>query len=80
VQVFAPGFRNPFSLVRTRAGGLYAWDNGANAGWGDIPVGAGPGGQCTNAVAEPGVHQNDSLHLISGQGYYAGHPNPTRET
>ena len=78
VQVFAPGFRNPFSLVRTRAGRLYAWDNGSNAGWGDIPVGAGPDGQCTNAVNEPGVDQSDSLHLISGQGYYAGHPNPTR--
>jgi glucose/arabinose dehydrogenase len=78
VQVFAPGFRNPYSLVLTRAGRLYAWDEGSNAGEGDIPVGAGPSGQCTNAVNEPGVTQNDSLHLISGQGYYAGHPNPTR--
>jgi hypothetical protein len=78
VQVFAPGFRNPYSLVRTRAGHLYAWDEGSNAGEGDIPVGAGPSGQCTNAVNEPGVTQSDSLHLISGQGYYAGHPNPTR--
>ena len=50
VQVYAPGFRNPFSLVRTRAGQLYAWDNGSNAGWGDVPVGAGPGGT---------VHQRD---------------------
>jgi isoquinoline 1-oxidoreductase beta subunit len=33
VQVFAPGFRNPFSLVRTRAGRLYAWDNGPNASY-----------------------------------------------
>ncbi|MDQ1433227.1 MAG: hypothetical protein QOF59_43, partial [Actinomycetota bacterium] len=78
VQVYAPGFRNPFSLVRTRIGSLYAWDNGANAGWGDIPIGAGPTGQCSNATNEPGVHQNDSLHRITGQGYYAGHPNPTR--
>jgi hypothetical protein len=77
VQVFAPGFRNPFSLVRTRAGQLYAWDNGSNAGWGDVPVGAGPGGHCTNAIAEPGIDLNDSLHHISA-GYYAGHPNPTR--
>ncbi|MDQ1380229.1 MAG: hypothetical protein QOJ71_948, partial [Actinomycetota bacterium] len=78
VQVYAPGFRNPFSLVRTRGGSLYAWDNGSNAGWGDIPIGAGPNGQCSNATNEPGVHLNDSLHRITGQGYYAGHPNPTR--
>jgi hypothetical protein len=78
VQVYSPGYRNPFSLVRTRTGSLYAWDNGANAGWGDIPIGAGPTGQCSNASNEPGVHLNDSLHRITGQGYYAGHPNPTR--
>ena len=78
VQVFAPGFRNPYSLVRTRAGRLYAWDNASNPGEGDIPIGAGPSGQCTNAINEPGVFQNDSLHLISGLGYYAGHANPTR--
>jgi len=78
VQVFAPGFRNPFSLVRTRAGRLYAWDNGANAGWGDVPAGAGPAGLCTNAIEEPGIDLSDSLHHISGPGYYAGHPNPTR--
>jgi hypothetical protein len=78
VQVFAPGFRNPYSLVRTRAGLLYAWDNGSNPGEGDIPIGNGPNGKCTNAVHEPGVFQNDSLHLITGKGYYAGHANPTR--
>jgi outer membrane protein assembly factor BamB len=78
VQVYAPGFRNPFSLVKTRAGKLFAIDNGANAGWGDIPVNAGPAGVCTNDVQEPGVHEADSLHLITGAGYYAGHANPTR--
>ena len=78
VQVYAPGFRNPFSLERTRAGQLYAWDNGSNAGWGDVPVGAGPSGVCTNAIAEPGIDLSDSLHHITGPGYYAGHPNPTR--
>ena len=78
VQVHAPGFRNPFGLVRTRAGRLYVVDNGSNAGWGDVPAGAGAGGRCTNARREPGVSQPDSLHLVTGPGYYAGHPNPTR--
>jgi hypothetical protein len=29
-------------------------------------------------VHEPGVTYEDSLHFITGPGYYAGHPNPTR--
>ncbi len=78
VQVYAPGFRNPFSLVRTDAGRLYSADNGSNAGWGDIPIGAGPGGTCTNAPHDPGSSQVDSLHLIARAGYYGGHANPTR--
>lgn len=77
VQIYAPGFRNPFAMVKTRAGKLYAIDNGPNAGWGDIPINAGTHGQCTNAVNEPGVHDNDSLHLVTN-GYYGGHANPTR--
>ncbi len=78
VQVYSPGYRNPYAMVRSRLGKLYVVDNGSNAGWGDVPVGAGPGGTCTNAVNEPGVSQNDSLHLVTGPGYYGGHANPTR--
>lgn len=78
VQVYAPGFRNPFAVVRTRAGHLFAIDNGPNAGWGNVPVGEGPAGNCTNAVSEPGVKTVDSVHLVDQAGYYGGHPNPTR--
>ena len=78
VQVYAPGFRNPYDIVITRAGKMYTVDNGANAGWGDIPIGNGPGGTCTNGTREPGVSDPDALHLITGAGYYGGHPNPTR--
>jgi outer membrane protein assembly factor BamB len=78
VQVYSPGYRNPFSLVLTRAGKLYTVDNGSNSGWGDVPIGAGPGGTCTNAPHEPGTDDDDSLHWISAKGYYGGHPNPTR--
>ena len=78
VQVYAPGFRNPYDIVITRAGRMYTADNGANAGWGDIPIGNGPSGTCTNGTSEPGVTDLDSLHLITGAGYYGGQPNPTR--
>src|SRR5829696_4137430 len=78
VQVYAPGFRNPYDLVIAKSGKMYTIDNGGNAGWGDIPVGEGPGGTCTNQPNEPGQTKQDNFHLISGQGYYGGHPNPTR--
>jgi hypothetical protein len=77
VQVYAPGFRNPFALVRTRAGKLITVDNGPNAGWGNVPLKEGPAGNCTNATRDSGVHEDDSIHLLQ-PGYYGGHPNPTR--
>ena len=77
-QVYAPGFRNPYDVVLTRAGKLFTIDNGHDAGFGGPPVGAGPGGTCTNAVNEGGTHDDDSVQLITGPGYYGGHANPTR--
>lgn len=78
VQVYAPGFRNPYDLVITESGRMYTIDNGGNAGWGDMPIGAGPGGKCTNEPNEVGTTSPDGLHFVSGPGYYGGHPNPTR--
>jgi PA14 domain-containing protein/Big-like domain-containing protein/malectin (di-glucose binding ER protein)/ASPM-SPD-2-Hydin domain-containing protein len=78
VQVYAPGFRNPYDLVRTTNGRMYTIDNGSNAGWGDVPINEGPAGNCTNQVHEPGTTDPDTMHLISSAGYYGGHPNPTR--
>lgn len=72
VQVYAPGFRNPYDVVAMTNGKMYSWDNGPNSGWGGTP------GNCFNARVEPGITQHDALHLIPGPGYYAGHPNPTR--
>ncbi|HEX3599224.1 MAG TPA: hypothetical protein VHU84_03725, partial [Lacipirellulaceae bacterium] len=77
VQVYSPGFRNPYDLVITSNGRMYAVDNGANAGWGDVPI-LDANGNATNQVHEPGGTTLDSLHFITGAGYYAGHPNPTR--
>ena len=78
VQVYAPGFRNPYDVVITASGRMYSIDNGANGGWGDIPVGEGPLDICTNEINEPGSTYPDSLHYVSAPGYYGGHPNPTR--
>ena len=78
VQVYAPGFRNPYDVVLTEAGNLYTIDNGANAGWGDVAVIDPVSGLATNEINEPGVTLLDNLHFVSGPGYYGGHPNPTR--
>jgi hypothetical protein len=78
VSVHAPGFRNAYDVLLTQSGRLYTIDNGPNAGWGDVPINEGPGGNCTNGVNEPGDGQKDTLHFVSGAGYYGGHPNPTR--
>lgn len=85
VQVYAPGFRNPFDVVLTESGRLYSIDNGPNAGWGSVPLDsngnpttAQTAGDATNATSEPGLNYGDGLHYITGPGYYAGHPNPTR--
>lgn len=84
VQVYSSGYRNPYDLVITRTPGaegrMYAWDNGANNGWGGYPQNEGPGGTVTNEYVdgEPGtVNNKDNLHVITA-GYYAGHPNPIR--
>jgi hypothetical protein len=77
VQVHAPGFRNAYDLVVAQSGKMYTIDNGGNAGWGDKPKGVGTP-SCTNEVSEPGATNQDNFHHVSGQGYYAGHPNPTR--
>lgn len=72
VQVYSPGFRNPYDLVITQSGKMYTFDNGPNGGWG------GPPTSCIYAVSEPGTSEPDNLHLITGAGYYGGHPNLTR--
>ncbi|MEO0513828.1 MAG: kelch repeat-containing protein [Planctomycetota bacterium] len=75
VFVYASGFRNPYDLVITEEGLLYAIDNGPNAGWGGSPI--FDAGEVTNQVSEPGISLPDNLHIVEQGGYY-GHPNPTR--
>jgi len=71
VQIYSPGWRNPYDLVITQAGRMYSFDNGPNSGWGGMPA------SCVHDASEPGTTYCDYLHYIT-QGYYAGHPNPTR--
>ena len=78
VQVYAPGFRNPYDLLIAKSGKMYTIDNSSNYGQGDVPVNEGPAGVCTNQPNEPGSNQAEALHLVQGPGYYGGHPNPTR--
>ena len=47
VQIFSPGYRNAYDLVVTQSGAVYVTDNGANKGWGGLPVNEG-GGSVTN--------------------------------
>ena len=82
VQVYSPGYRNPYDLliatVGSHAGKMYVTDNGYNAGQGGRPPGEGTA-NCTNAVENDAPTTGfDSLHYVTGPGYYGGHPNPTR--
>ncbi|MBN1680760.1 MAG: choice-of-anchor D domain-containing protein [Anaerolineae bacterium] len=78
VQVYSPGWRNPYDVVLTEAGRLYSIDNGPNGGWGGIPIGEGTP-NCTNDPNEgSSASHGDGLHYITGPGYYAGHPVPAR--
>ena len=77
VQVYSPGYRNPYDVVQRPNGDLYTVDNGHNGGWGDQPVGEGTA-QCTNEINDGGGGGANPLHHIDEEGYYGGHANPTR--
>ncbi|MGK7896069.1 MAG: DUF4347 domain-containing protein [Xenococcus sp. (in: cyanobacteria)] len=70
VSVYASGLRNPYDLVFTTDGLLYATENNANGSFGDVST--GPDTQ------EPfGQEQPEELNLITENSYY-GHPNRNR--
>ncbi len=88
VQVYSPGYRNPYDLVFTEAGQLFTIDNGANGGWGGFSE--DESANCTNdyVPGEPGssgttddgrkpVNNLDNLHLVE-EGFYGGHAAPVR--
>ncbi|WP_233131755.1 malectin domain-containing carbohydrate-binding protein [Robiginitalea sediminis] len=75
VQIFSPGYRNSYDLVVTQDGKVYATDNGANGGWGGLPINEGtanvnndydpsePGS--SSAVGNEQVNNQDHLTLIT---------------
>ncbi len=85
VQIFSGGYRNSYDLVVTTDGKVYCTDNGANGGWGGLPVNEGNDGTVTNDYisSEPGssttvggeqVNNADHLTLITDniQNYVLG--------
>ena len=79
VQIHSPGYRNAYDVLLTSAGRLYTFDKPTGLDWGGPPIGEGPGGACTNQTNESdsAIHPA-GFHLVTGPGYYGGHPNPTR--
>ena len=76
VQIFSGGYRNTYDLVLTEDGKVYVTDNGANGGWGGLPVNEGMDGTVTNDYisTEPGssdqvegekVNNEDHLTLVT---------------
>ena len=93
VQVYSGGYRNAYDVVLSESGKLYTYDNGPNGGWGGLPKiytsngtpkGTGPANWQNGDYASNEFNESsstgfwDHLHYVSGPGYYAGHPNPTR--
>jgi N-acetylneuraminic acid mutarotase/glucose/arabinose dehydrogenase len=62
VAVHAPGLRNPYDLVVTRAGRLYSTDNGPNLSFGPAST-----GMTTQA---PDPEEPDELLLVEAGNYY----------
>lgn len=86
VQIYATGFRNLYDITFTEGGKLYGIDNGGNPTWGGTPIyrqangtfSTTPTDDVTNRVNNGSGSINEApLHWIS-QGFYGGHPNPTR--
>lgn len=66
VQIFSPGYRNPYDLVVTENGGVYVTDNGANGSWGGVPVNEG-GGTATNAYDTNETGGNSGTATADGE-------------
>ena len=66
VQIFSPGYRNPYDLVITKSGAVYATDNGANGGWGGLPVNEG-NSNVTNAYNVKEIGSNSESAASDGE-------------
>ncbi|NRB20817.1 MAG: hypothetical protein HRU33_25615, partial [Rhodobacteraceae bacterium] len=91
VELFAPGYRNPYDVIAMSSGEVFTWDNGPNGGWGGQPLSYSDGAIvddwttefATNAFNESGSSGfGDQLHYLGNvtdlYGTYGGHASPLR--
>ncbi|WP_037306756.1 Ig-like domain-containing protein [Ruegeria halocynthiae] len=91
IELFAPGYRNPYDVIVMNNGEVFTWDNGPNGGWGGQPLSFSDGAivddwtteYATNEFNEAGSSGfGDQLHYLGNvtdpYGTYGGHASPLR--
>ncbi|WP_170576194.1 hypothetical protein, partial [Ruegeria atlantica] len=91
VELYAPGYRNPYDVIVMNSGEVFTWDNGPNGGWGGQPLSFSDGAivddwtteYATNEFNESGsIGFGDQLHYLGDvtdtYGTYGGHASPIR--
>ena len=83
VQIYSPGYRNPYDLVVTESGQIYAADHGPNGGWGGQPVDANgnivaDAASVTNHPNEDGSFSTNDQLVKVDEDSYGGHAAPIR--
>ncbi|WP_435074548.1 malectin domain-containing carbohydrate-binding protein [Halorubrum sp. HHNYT27] len=83
VQIYSPGYRNPYDLVLAESGQLYVSDHGPNGGWGGQPADAdgntvADAASVTNHPNEDGSFSTNDQLIAANEGEYAGHAAPIR--
>ncbi|MBX0295322.1 malectin domain-containing carbohydrate-binding protein [Haloarcula nitratireducens] len=83
VQIYSPGYRNPYDLVVTESGQVYAADHGPNGGWGGQPADASgntvaDAASVTNHPNEDGSFSTNDQLVKVDEGDYGGHAAPIR--
>lgn len=83
VQIYSPGYRNPYDLVLAESGQLYVSDHGPNGGWGGQPADAdgntvADAASVTNHPNEDGSFSTNDQLIAADEGEYGGHAAPIR--
>jgi hypothetical protein len=83
VQIYSPGYRNPYDLVLAESGQLYVSDHGPNGGWGGQPADANgnivaDASSVTNHPNEGGSFSTSDQLIAADEGEYGGHAAPIR--
>ncbi len=83
VQIYSPGYRNPYDLVLAESGQLYVSDHGPNGGWGGQPADANgdivaDAANVTNHPNEDGSQGTNDQLIAADEGEYGGHAAPIR--